>query len=245
MDLQIFGQGSPVLLLHGVPTRLRALHFLVHVLERDHRCLLPALPGFEGSTPLDPYDYDRVQALLEELILAQEEPVDVVGFSGSTYRALQLALDRRVRIRRLVLLGAMPGFAEKEAPLSFVADIRSGALDIRGQWLARMTSPGFADRNLDAARHILEWIDAAPTSVWCDEFESIVRRPDLLPRLGEVEVPVLLRVGEADAATPATLSEAVARVLPDATLQIVPGVGHALGYEDGPATAAAVRDFLI
>lgn len=139
----------------------------------------------------------------------------------------------------------MHGFAEKEAALSFVRDVRGGVLDIRSAWLSRMTSAGFADRNLDAARHILDWVDAAPIPVWCDEFEAIVRRPDLLPRLGEVVAPTLVRVGQLNQATPITLSEAVARSLPNATLQVVPGVGHALGYEDGPGTAAAVRDFLV
>ncbi|HEX7603206.1 MAG TPA: hypothetical protein VF316_16425, partial [Polyangiaceae bacterium] len=59
--------------------------------------------------------------------------------------------------------------------------------------------------------------------------------------LAALRIPVLARVGAEDAAAPAAKSQEIARAVPGAELQIVPGVGHALTIEDLPGTIDAVR----
>jgi len=90
---------------------------------------------------------------------------------------------------------------------------------------------------------VISWARAAPLSVVLNELAACHRAEDYEPRLHELDMPVLLRVGELDVTTPPTLSEGIARRVPKATLQVVPGCAHVLLYED-PATLDVVTRFL-
>jgi pimeloyl-ACP methyl ester carboxylesterase len=91
---------------------------------------------------------------------------------------------------------------------------------------------------------VARWAEATTAGNLAGELEALALCEDLLERCSEISVPVLLRVGSEDVATPATQSEELARVMPRATLEIVPGVGHALLLEDWAGTRTAVQRFL-
>ncbi|HWH35778.1 MAG TPA: alpha/beta hydrolase, partial [Acidimicrobiales bacterium] len=63
-------------------------------------------------------------------------------------------------------------------------------------------------------------------------------------RLGEVACPVVLAHGEGTEAFGPALVAAQAERLPDAAVEVVPGVGHLGPLEDPPAVAASIRRFL-
>lgn len=64
---------------------------------------------------------------------------------------------------------------------------------------------------------------------------------DLRPRLAELDVPILARVGTADLATPPALSEEIVEHAARGHLELVEGVGHALIHEDLEGTVASTR----
>ena len=64
--------------------------------------------------------------------------------------------------------------------------------------------------------------------------------PSLWDRLGELAMPVTLVVGERDGKFRAT-AERMHERLPDATVVVVPGAGHAVALENPGAVATALR----
>jgi pimeloyl-ACP methyl ester carboxylesterase len=61
------------------------------------------------------------------------------------------------------------------------------------------------------------------------------------PRYGEIAVPVEILHGDADTTVPVRIhSEPLSRQVPDATLTVLPGVGHMLHHADPDAVEAAI-----
>jgi 3-oxoadipate enol-lactonase len=245
MHSRIYGDGTAVLLLHGMPSTTADLVPLAEALARSHRVLLPDLPGYGRSPRLEPYTLDAVQRAIESLLAAHAiERTAVVGFSGGAYRALRLALDRRVEVTRIACIGATPGPGPEEADgLRHAAqDLRAGA-DFHGVAVARFLSPRWQN-DASAIAAVQAWMSAAPGDVLAAELDALADAGDIRPELPRLRIPLLLRVGESDVATPPALSRDIAAAVSDAKLEIVAGAGHALLIEDAAATIESVRSFL-
>jgi 3-oxoadipate enol-lactonase len=242
------GAGPAVVLLHGTPSLPDDFQLLVNVLARRHRVLVPHLPGY-GKTPPDaaPCPLDRLVTRLEERIAhSGVSKAAVVGFSGGAYKAVALALGRRVNVRRLALLAPVIGLdlPVAHAYREMVAAVRAGAFDPRPTWLDRMASPGFAERDPAGAERILSWLDAVPLAVLCDELAALADAPDLRPRVAELACPLLVVAGTADNAVPMGWSKAVAESYSRSVFVPIDGAGHALLIEAPDRTAGLLVDFL-
>jgi pimeloyl-ACP methyl ester carboxylesterase len=66
---------------------------------------------------------------------------------------------------------------------------------------------------------------------------------DLTPDLPRIRVPTLLIGGTADPITPVAESERIARLIPDARLEVLEGGGHMLMLEDTEAVNRLIADF--
>ena len=102
------GEGPPAGLLHGLGGAASNWVELAPVLARDHRVIVPDLPGHGGSAALaalpnlEPFA-DRVALVLER---EQAVPAVVVGHSLGCVVALRLAMRRPELVRGLVLISA-------------------------------------------------------------------------------------------------------------------------------------------
>ena len=76
------------------------------------------------------------------------------------------------------------------------------------------------------------WIDAAQASphqqsvdAFCRSAQALIEH-DTADRLGNIDVPTLVTVGELDLALPVRFSEELVRRIPNAKLQVIPAAGH-------------------
>lgn len=65
-------------------------------------------------------------------------------------------------------------------------------------------------------------------------------RPDSVDLLRETDVPALVIVGERDAITPLDAANTMVEALPDATLAVLPDVGHLTPLEDPAGVVEAI-----
>lgn len=72
---------------------------------------------------------------------------------------------------------------------------------------------------------------------------TLLADTDLRPTLAQIEQPCLLIHGEHDALMPVTAARAMARALPDARLEILPGSGHALPLSRSADCARLIAEF--
>ena len=239
-----FGDNA-VVLLHGTPTSVDYLDPLVKALAPDFRVLVPHLPGYGRSPRMTPCVLDDVSALLEEALAVRGvTKAAVVGFSGGSYRAFDLALRGKLAVTKLVSLGTTAGLddPEREGFRQIAGALRAG-VDFSAILPPRFLAPTSLT-NPDRLAAVGSWLAAVPSAVLADEMEAFANAPDLRPRLGELTCPVLLRNGALDGAAPPAATDVLGSQLRQGTVETVPDVGHALLVEDAAGTAGAVKRFL-
>lgn len=253
MRIHQHGHGSPVVLLHGSPTSPSYFDPLVEALSPHRQVLVAVSPGYDGTPPLRPHSTQKLQEALEDALTALgATDVAVVGFSLGAYRALQLALtSQRIRVNRVFTLGAFTcltpehrqGMLALAQQASALTDFRDPAF--RQMVASLMVAPAFATAHPEETAAIAAWLDAIAPADLAAEFRSSCAAQDLTPLVSGLRVPLTVRVGEQDAATPPAYSEQLAARVPAAVLQKVPGCGHALLIEDRKATVAAICEALL
>lgn len=237
------GSGPVVLLVGGTPTSAEYLAPLVERLAASHRVLRPDLPGYGKRPPLHaPYALDEAGQLLEDVLLDRGiEEAAFVGFSFGAWRALRLALGSRVRPTAVISLAGVAWLSQEEQDGfgALAGALRSG-VDLRDALPARFLSPAWAALHPEHVAGVREWLTATTTDTLAAELDAVRGLPDLRPGLGRLSCPVLARVGSVDAPALVDHARSIAAAAPRGELQVVPGAGHALLYEDRDGTADAV-----
>jgi 3-oxoadipate enol-lactonase len=244
----MYGGGSAVVLLHGAPSSPDDFIPLVERLARRGKIFVPHMPGYGRSGPAArPYVLEQVIADLEDrLVHLGVSRAVVLAFSAGAYKAVSIALRRRIAISRMVLCAPVIGLDASVAQgyREMLAGVQAGTFDPRASWLDRMASPGFKTRDPAGAARVLAWLDAAPDAVISDELLALADAPDLRPRLSELTFPILIGTGAEDNAVPAAWSEEIARLAPDGRFHRVSGAGHAVLIERPEEAIRMVERFL-
>ena len=234
-----------MLLLHAGIADKRMWAPQVDALEAGgHRVIAPDLPGF-GDAPLEPPTVDYVAFAVDLL----DGPAAVVGCSFGGRVALEIAGARPDLAGRLVLVApglgstawsedSQAGFAEEEALLE-QGDLAGAAAQQARMWLA----PDASDevRELTEAMTVRSYDQQLPVD---GEVRAVWPEPSAETRLGELGVPALLVVGDADRAEMVSLAERLADELPDSRLETIAGAGHLPSLERPDELNRLLLDFL-
>lgn len=245
LHVESHGAGPALVFLHGMPTTVDVFDGLIGELAADHACHVVHMPGYGKSpSPTLPVSFDELHTAVEKVLRGLAGTLTLVGTSGGAWHALALALRGTVEVSRIALFAGLAELsaAERDGFRQFAVALRAGA-NLKPLAAPRFLSPA---SQADPARcaAVEAWLEAAPAEVIASELDALAATPDLIDDLSRLALPVLLRVGALDQATPPSKSETIARHLPNATLQVVPDVAHALLLEDTAACVAAVRAFV-
>ncbi len=244
LAIDVFGDDGPlVVLLNGTPVVPEHLTPLAQRLSTKYRAWHVHLPGYGRSPALLPYDLDESHRRVEETLIARgERAVHLVGFSGGAYRALALAARGRLEVRSLTLIAGYRGFTAEQRPgyRDYARLLREGA-DLSPALPGLMLSPA-AQTNAAWVAHVTSWGGATSNLALAAELEAFADSPVI--DVSAIEAPILARAGDLDAALPPSASREIGELAPRATVQVVPGKGHALLLEDFAATAAAILEHL-
>ena len=110
MVWRAWGEGRPLVLLHGASGSWT--HWIRNVLPvaARHRVLVPDMPGFgDSDMPPEPHTADMLADVIAsglELVVPPPEPLDMAGFSFGSIIAGLVATRLGGRLGRLILLGA-------------------------------------------------------------------------------------------------------------------------------------------
>jgi len=242
-----------VVMIHGVASSLHTWEDWARALDDEFRVIRFDLPG-SGLSPPDPtedYTDTRTVALLAELMDASGvERAALVGNSLGGRIAWTFAAAHPERVERLVLL-ASDGFASPPFEYGKATEI-PGVFDLMEYVLPRFVLRS----NLEVAYADPSRLDEATLARYHDLLRAPGSRGALLerfrqtilvnpePRLAAIDVPVLLLWGEEDGMIPVTNAADYERVLPDATLVRLPGVGHVPMEEAPEVSLVPVKAFL-
>ena len=241
---------KPTVVLHGFTGSATAMAPLTRRLPDPVLAL--DLPG-HGSRPIsdDPADYTMASAVAGVVSAADHlEQFALVGYSMGGRVALHVALAHPDRVVALALIGARAGIDDSAERAERIAADEALADQIESEgieWFAdhwadrplfatqRTRLPADQQAELRAQRlacnprglaHSLRGMGAgAVDPIGC--------------RLSELSMPCVLIAGSDDAKFVA-IAQQMAAVIPQATVHLISGAGHAAHLEAPDATAAAV-----
>ncbi len=258
------GDGTPVLLLHGVPETSSVWRRVQPALAVGRRVLAPDLPGLGGSAYSGPYGVPSAVAQLVALLDAElpGQRVDVVGHDWGGSVALGLAGIRPDLVRRLVVANA----PYRKINLLRAAHIPFFALPLAPELLFRLGGRRVVDAMLGFAWKSEAVLDpevrAEYTAAYTEPdkvsamlgYYRAAARPKLAAALGRgtpVSQPrvraerMLVLWGASDPVLPISVGEAVVKDLgPACQMVTIPGAGHFVIEEAADLVLRTLQDFL-
>jgi pimeloyl-ACP methyl ester carboxylesterase len=241
-----------VILLHGFGASLQSFDAWSRGLP-EYRVIRVDLPGFGLSAvdPTDDYtDTRSLQLLLTLMDSMNIERATLAGHSIGGRIAWKFAAAHPQRVARLVLISpdgfASPGFEYgKAADVPAMLGLMRYALPkslLKMNLLPGYADPDFVSDSLVARYHDLMRAPGARDAMLRRLQQTVLEDPR--PILARIAAPTLLLWGEQDAMIPIANAEDYLRVLRDARIVRLPGVGHLAHEEGAAASLAALRGFL-
>lgn len=250
--VQRMGSGPPLLLLHGTGASVHSWRGLMPLLAESHDVIAMDLPRHAFTTGHDAYAMSlpamarEVTGLLATLGV---QPAAIIGHSAGAAIAMQLALDHAYRGPIVGLSPALrpfPGAMAQIFPVvakalfvnPLVPRVFTGSIDLVGgaeRFLWRSTHSRIDREGLACYRTLLKHPGHAGGALAMMANWDL---PALRERMSDVRNPVLLVHGANDPAIPPDWARDAASWLPDARLELLPGLGH-LAHEEAPGKAAA------
>jgi pimeloyl-ACP methyl ester carboxylesterase len=252
------GHGSPIIFVHEFASDLRGWEPQLRHFSREYRCIAYNARGYPPSdVPDDAVSYgwqcaaDDIAAVMRDLSI---ERAHLVGLSMGGYAALQFGLRYPDKVGAIVAASVGSGShpTQREAWSRETSVLARIFIDHGMAAIAERMARGPARIQLKhkdpgswqefvARLRQLSPRGLAHTMARCQAVRPSLH--DLRDQFAEMTIPVLLAVGDEDAACLET-NLMLKSVLPDAGLWICPNTGHGINLEEPTAFNAQIEGFL-
>ena len=251
LRVSIRGEGPPLLLVMGLGGNIEMWDRLERAVNRHGIQTIAYDASGTGHSPtrLVPQRMPGLARQAAHLLDALGHPhADVLGVSFGGAVAQELALGNPHRVRRLVLastgcgLGGVPG-----NPLAM--SLLATPLRYYSPAFLRLTAgvlygPTVTPRE-DLLREQISARRARPPTVWGYASQLVASAGwTSWPWLSRIGAPTLVLAGDRDPIVPPRNARLLARRIPAAQLELVPGAGHLLLLDQPDHCAAIIADFL-
>ena len=249
---EALGEGTAVILIHTGFSHQGLWVDQIGPFASRHRVIVYDVRGW-GQTADPPgqfSDHDDLRGLLDHLDIAR---ASLVGFSGGGRIALDFALVYPEMVDKLVLVGT--GLGGYEWTWAGIADEREAGRDAykRGDleraaqlwtqsWVDGPSRPSEQMDPVVRSRAYDMVLHNTGTPVGDGERQEI--DPPVIDRLGDIQAPALVVVGEHDTPDIHAIGELLMAGLPNAHLVEMNDVGHFLIMEQPHEFTRIVLDFL-
>jgi pimeloyl-ACP methyl ester carboxylesterase len=259
-----FGDGPPLLLLHGSGpgvTGWRNFRGVLGAFGEFYRCLVLEFPGFGVSDDFGGHPMvTALDALTRFVDALQLDSVDIVGNSMGGGVAINYAIAHPEKVRRLVTIGGIgrnifsPGPAEGIRLLQEFTE--NPTKERLVQWLYSMVyDPALVTDDLIEER----WTQATEPATLASArrmygkaaFEQMLGAmaaadgPQPWAAMHRVKAPTLITWGRDDRVSPLDMALIPMRTIPNAELHVFPNCGHWAMIEQREAFVSTVLSFLL
>ncbi len=250
LAVDLRGEGPAILFIHGYPLDHSIWeHQLAHL--DGWRRIVPDLRGMGQSDAPDlgysmtTYAEDLL-ALLETLGVGQAV---VCAMSMGGYIAFEMLRRAREKVRALILMDTRAEADSAEIrrgrDLSATQAREGGAAAIAAALLPRMLAAGVAAAQPELVERVRLMMAATPLAGLLGALAVMRDRPDSGTLLRSLSgLPTLVLVGDEDQLTPPPVVEAVAKAVPGAGFERIPGAGHLAMMERPEAVTPLLAAFL-
>ncbi|MBZ0105767.1 MAG: pimeloyl-ACP methyl ester esterase BioH [Sulfuricella denitrificans] len=251
LHVEITGSGPDLALIHGwgmhggIWDGVRAdlaRYFRVHVLD---------LPGYGTSTSCQPYN---LQALAQGVSEALPSGVNVIGWSLGGLVAQRWALDQPQQVRRLMLVGSSPCFAQRNDWASGIdpAIFQAFARDLDRDYAATLLRfLSLQARNGEGLRTVMKYLRVAlfargrPSAEVLKAGLNVLLETDLRSETGDFRMSLALLHGELDTLAPVAAARWMGGQSEGARLEVIPGCAHAPFLSHPDIFLRVTREFFL
>lgn len=250
LAVEVRGEGTPVLFVHGLPFDRTVWRHQVAALARAKR-IAPDLRGV-GESSAGGSDGYSLARYADDLVAV----LDALGIRAAVVCALSLGgyvtfeLLRRhpERVRALMLVDTKPD-AESAAgkrgrdELAALAE-REGQEAVVERLLPRLLAPATRTTQPEVELQVREMGRRWSVPALVGALRAARDRPDSSDTLRGVRVPTLVLAGEHDQLSPPEAARTMAALIPGAQCHVIPAAGHLAPLEQPLATGRLLADFL-
>lgn len=236
-----------VLLHHSAGGNLHRWRPWTPTLARRHPTLRFDMRGHAGTTSNSdsPFVITELAADIARVMDALNvEKAHLVGASAGGIVSLQFAHDFADRLHSLTLVASTPRLAQMGANMD--ASGWGDTLRRAGTraWLLSDTDKRFGP---DTPREVIDWYADEGAKTRASEvlaLQACLLAADLAPLLPEIDVPTLILAARHDPITPLEAQQLMEQTMPNATLEVIDGVGHNMKVEIPDDLARRTLDFI-
>lgn len=240
IEYDVAGQrsGLPVVLIHGFPFSREMWKPQVEALKKEHYVITYDVRGHGGSGTGDgqytmEYFVDDLIGLLESLKLSS---VVVVGLSMGGYIALRAFERHPERFRGLVLCDTKSEADNNDGKIRRAMQAKSVKWDGVEKFAEAFLKAVFHEKTFEtnpgAVSLIRSVIEKTTSQSIAGTLIALAARTDSTSLLFTIKVPTLILVGQHDAVTPPSSSQAMAEKVPGAVMHVIPRAGHLSNLEN-------------
>jgi pimeloyl-ACP methyl ester carboxylesterase len=236
--------------LHAFPVSSAMWRAQLEAAPAGWRMIAPDLAGFGGTTDHDgPPSIDDFARDVEQLLMSLDTgPVVLGGLSMGGYAAFAYHRFAPKRLRAMILADTRsaadtPAVRQARQAMLDVLD-RRGATGVADEMLPKLLGATSRRTRADLESRVRALIEANSVEGLRRAIIRLRDRPDATPQLSQIQVPVLVIVGEEDAVTPIDDARALSTGMRDARLVILPGAGHLSNIENPDSFNAALRPWV-
>lgn len=245
LNLETYGQGESVVLVHGWSTHSGVWGDLTARFSNDFETMCLDLPGHGKSRTVEPFDIETICSTIAAAV--PNKPCWWLGWSLGASIVLALAERFPQLVRGVILLAFNPCFiANKEwpgmAPVTF-DQFSQNLLHEYSQVLKRFDSLQVnGDKALLLQLRQNLAANKRPDGQVLTAGLKVLRDFDSRDAFKELGCPVTVMLGTEDQIIPAATGKALLALKPDLDLRMLPGAGHAAFLSHGPLIYQIIRE---
>lgn len=244
------GRGPPLVMIMGYSGSMQTWdpHF-IDALAQHHRIVVFDNAGVGATQALPaPLSIDAMADQTSALIntLGLKRP-DILGWSMGGMIAQALAVEHPSQVDRLILCATFPGIGDVKPSQSAINDLRSSNTK-RVMSVLFPTNQASAVQDFEIATSdyptspSLSASTVAAQTIAVDQWFS--SRDVAGQKIARINVPTLVADGTEDLLDPVSNDHALASLIPNARLVLLPDAGHAFLFQDAGAFVHVVDAFL-
>jgi 2-succinyl-6-hydroxy-2,4-cyclohexadiene-1-carboxylate synthase len=246
LHTEVIGTGPTLVLAHGFTQTGRLWGRFGEALATSRRLVLVDLPGHGDSASVDADLPTAASQVLDAA--AEEQTVDLLGYSLGARVALHAALDHPGRVGRLVLIGGTGGIedpaeraARRTRDEALATELESSG-DVDAFLVRWLSNPMFGSLRPEGAEVAERRRNTAPGLASSLRRAGAGTQEPLWERLGACSIPMLVLAGANDprfVAAGLRIAKATGGVF-----SAVPGAAHAAHLEQPALCARLVESWL-
>jgi pimeloyl-ACP methyl ester carboxylesterase len=234
-----FGEGKPLVLIHGAQGTVEGFDGMVRILRTKYRVIMPSLPGRSGSesmsgdVTIERYA-DHVAHLLPKINVRK---AIVGGSSMGGLVSLSFCFDHPEMTLALVLIDTPAKIQIDERIVKLFQDDYEGTTRLAANLGYSKKTP---KEVIEAA---IKYNLGCPKNATINDMRA-TGKFDPRDRIREIKVPTLIIRGSEDILTPKSMSDILGNGIKGSIVKIVRGAGHSSIIEKPKEISEAIIEFL-